>query len=80
METPGVDRNRKLEWLTSGEGADALRRDRGTGWIAGCHATMATLPGEPLYKVCGYQCLEAPIATAAGRVSVPLVRMSKALP
>ena len=40
---------------------------------------MATLAGEPLYTVCGYRRLEAPVDVTLDAVSVPLVRMGKAL-
>jgi GNAT superfamily N-acetyltransferase len=39
---------------------------------------MATLPGEPLYRACGYAELERVSAGVEG-VTVPLVRMGKAL-
>lgn len=40
---------------------------------------MATLSGEPLYRACGYTQIERTGAEMAG-VTVPLVRMEKALP
>ena len=39
---------------------------------------MATLPGEPLYRACGYAEIERASAEVEG-VTVPLVRMGKAL-
>ena len=39
---------------------------------------MATLPGEPLYRACGYLEMER-TAAQVGDVRVPLVRMGKAL-
>jgi GNAT superfamily N-acetyltransferase len=40
---------------------------------------MATLAGEPLYRVCGYVQIERTTAPPVGAVVVPLVRMGKAL-
>lgn len=40
---------------------------------------MATLSGEPLYRACGYQEIERTAAAPQDGVSVPLVRMGKAL-
>jgi hypothetical protein len=37
-----------------------------------------TLSGQPLYKACGYEPIEA-FEDARGGVAVPLVRMGKAL-
>jgi GNAT superfamily N-acetyltransferase len=39
---------------------------------------VATMAGEPLYRSCGYVALE-PLADDRGGVSVPLLRMTKAL-
>jgi GNAT superfamily N-acetyltransferase len=39
---------------------------------------MGTMPGEPLYRACGYQPIER-IVDARGGAPVPLVRMGKAL-
>jgi len=39
---------------------------------------MATLSGEPLYRVCGYEPIES-ILDDRGGVAVPLLRMTKAL-
>jgi GNAT superfamily N-acetyltransferase len=38
----------------------------------------ATLPGEPLYRACGYE-VDEPFVSMVGTVAVPLLRMSKAL-
>jgi GNAT superfamily N-acetyltransferase len=40
---------------------------------------MATLAGEPLYRACGYQEIARASATPSLGVTVPLVRMGKAL-
>ena len=40
---------------------------------------MATLAGEPLYRVCGYEPVERVRAAPVDGVAVPLVRMAKAL-
>jgi GNAT superfamily N-acetyltransferase len=40
---------------------------------------MATLAGAPLYRACGYEVVEA-IEDSRGGASVPLLRMSKAIP
>ena len=40
---------------------------------------MSTLAGEPLYRRCGYEAVEAPVAWRAGAVAVPLIRMRKPL-
>jgi len=40
---------------------------------------MATLAGEPLYRACGYRPIEQMAATTKAGVSVPLIRMGKAL-
>ncbi len=40
---------------------------------------MATLPGEPLYRACGYVEIERVFADAVEGVRVPLVRMGKML-
>ncbi|MEO8667721.1 MAG: GNAT family N-acetyltransferase [Bauldia sp.] len=39
---------------------------------------MATKAGEPLYRACGYEALEA-VSDARGGVAVPLLRMTKSL-
>lgn len=39
---------------------------------------MATLSGEPLYVVCGYEPVE-PVETGEGTVTVPMIRMRKLL-
>ena len=39
---------------------------------------MATLPGEPLYRACGYHVIEHTI-DARGGTSVPLLRVGKRL-
>jgi GNAT superfamily N-acetyltransferase len=39
---------------------------------------MATLSGEPLYAACGYTVIE-PVEARVGTVTVPLLRMGKAL-
>ena len=39
---------------------------------------MATMAGEPLYRACGYQAVEATVDSRGG-VAVPLVRMGKTL-
>jgi hypothetical protein len=39
---------------------------------------MGTLPGEPLYRACGYLPIER-IVDERGGAQVPLVRMGKAL-
>ena len=41
---------------------------------------MATLSGEPLYRACGYLPIEHILSAPIGGVSVPLIRMGKALP
>ncbi len=41
---------------------------------------MATLAGVPLYRVCGYTDIEAIEAVSREGVTVPLIRMGKALP
>ncbi len=41
---------------------------------------MATLAGEPLYRACGYQPIEAVTVTDEGAAPVPMVRMGKDLP
>lgn len=69
---------------------DHVRRGVGRAILALCedaaslagfdHAEMmATLAGEPLYHACGYRRIDAPIEVTTGNVSVPLVRMGKAL-
>ena len=40
---------------------------------------MATLAGQPLYRRCGYEPLEQVSSAPVDGVSVPLVRMGKAL-
>ena len=40
---------------------------------------MATLSGEPLYRVCGYIPIEHVEAPGPGGIAVPLIRMGKAL-
>lgn len=40
---------------------------------------MATLAGEPLYAACGYEPIERVTAAPVDGVSVPLVRMGKAI-
>jgi len=40
---------------------------------------MATLAGEPLYRACGYVAVERTAAAPVDGISVPLVRMAKAL-
>lgn len=40
---------------------------------------MATLAGEPLYQACGYRVIERVAADPIDGVTVPLVRMGKAL-
>ena len=41
---------------------------------------MATLSGEPLYRACGYLPIERVSSAPIDGVSVPLIRMGKALP
>lgn len=40
---------------------------------------MATLPGEPLYRACGYAEIERVLSAPVDGVAVPLVRMGKPL-
>jgi len=40
---------------------------------------MATAAGVPLYRACGYEPVDAPIAADVDGVAVPLIRMGKAL-
>ena len=40
---------------------------------------MATLAGEPLYRACGYEVIEPVRSAPVDGVSVPLIRMGKAL-
>ena len=40
---------------------------------------MATLAGEPLYRACGYRPIEQILSAPIDGVSVPLIRMGKAL-
>jgi len=40
---------------------------------------MATLAGEPLYRVCGYRAVEYEDAVAANGVVVPLIKMEKSV-
>lgn len=67
-----------------------VRRGVGRAVLAACEAAaatagfrrvelMATLAGQPLYRVAGYLPIEA-IEDASGGVPVPLVRMGKDLP
>jgi hypothetical protein len=39
---------------------------------------MATMAGEPLYRACGYEPIEA-VVERPGGVEVPLLRMGKSL-
>ncbi|MEO6214554.1 MAG: GNAT family N-acetyltransferase [Sphingomonas sp.] len=41
---------------------------------------MATLSGEPLYRACGYLPIEHVLSAPIDGISVPLIRMGKALP
>ena len=70
---------------------DHVRKGVGRMILAACEAAAAgegfaraemaaTLAGEPLYRACGYQPIEAFTAPTSGGVEVPLVRMGKALP
>jgi GNAT superfamily N-acetyltransferase len=52
---------------------DAARRERFT-----CVELMGTLAGEPLYRACGYEAIEA-VTDDRGGAGVPLVRMRKVL-
>lgn len=40
---------------------------------------MATMAGEPLYRVCGYEVIEPHTSTTSTGVRIPLLRMGKAL-
>ena len=40
---------------------------------------MATLAGEPLYRACGYEPIEPAQSAPVDGVTVPLIRMGKAL-
>jgi len=40
---------------------------------------MATLAGEPLYRVCGYKAVEKEEAVASNGVVVPLIKMEKSV-
>lgn len=40
---------------------------------------MATLAGQPLYRACGYEAIEAVEATSREGVKVPIIRMGKTL-
>lgn len=40
---------------------------------------MATLPGEPLYRACGYAVIERLRSVPVNGITVPLVRMGKAI-
>ena len=54
---------------------EAAARDAGFGRAE----LMATLSGEPLYRACGYVPIERVEAPGPGGVTVPLIRMGKAL-
>ena len=53
----------------------------GAARAAGFHRVemMATLSGEPLYRACGYEPIEQILSVPIDGVSVPLIRMGKAL-
>jgi GNAT superfamily N-acetyltransferase len=69
---------------------DFVRRGVGRLILSTCEAAaraggftrvelMATMAGEPLYRACGYEVIEHVRSAASDGVSVPLMRMGKAL-
>ena len=69
-------------WERRGVGRLVLQRCEAAAAAAGFSACelAATVGGEPLYRACGYQPIERIEAPTSTGLSIPLLRMRKALP